>query len=112
MPTHHPHRLEHLRNGNADRLKVGKQKTMSGIEFVLIVFLTCVALFYGWKGFWWVCHKSAEQELEIQKAFYDQAKVPPKQPQVKQEQKPSFIPNTKLKPLDSLSRNGGLKRGS
>jgi hypothetical protein len=85
---------------------------MSGIELVLIVSLVCVALFYGWKGFWWVCHRSAEQELEIQKAFYDQAKVPPKTPQAKQEQKPSFIPNTKLKTLDSLSRNGGARRGS
>ena len=85
---------------------------MSGIELVLIVSLTCVALFCGWKGFWWVCHRSAEQELEIQKAFYDQAKVPPKHPQAKQEQKPSFIPNTKLKPLNSMSRNGGMRRGS
>jgi hypothetical protein len=85
---------------------------MSGIELVLIVVLASIALFFGWKGFWWVCYKSAEQELEIQKAFYDQAKVPPKPPRTKPSQKPSFIPNTKLKPLDSLSRNGGVRRGS
>jgi hypothetical protein len=72
---------------------------MSGIELVLIVSLTCVALFYGWKGFWWVCHRSAEQELEIQKAFYDQAKVrrSPQQKETKAEKKVLFIPNSKLK---------------
>ena len=85
---------------------------MSGTELVLIVVLASIALYFGWRGFCWVCHRSAEQELEIQRAFYDQAKVPPKHPQAKQEQKPSFIPNTKLKPLDSLSRNGGARRGS
>ena len=85
---------------------------MSGIELVLIVVLASIALFFGWKGFWWVCHRSAEQELEIQKAFYDQAKVSPKHPQAKQEQKPSFIPNTKLKSLEPLSRNGGAGLGS
>jgi hypothetical protein len=70
---------------------------MGGIELVLIVSLTGVALFFGWKGFWWVCRKSAEQELEIHKNFYDQAKVHPKPLQAKQDQRPSFIPNTKLK---------------
>jgi hypothetical protein len=97
MPRHP--QLEHLRNGSDNRQKAGERKTLSGTELTLIVVLAPVALLGGWKGFMWVCHKSAEQELQIQKSFYDQAKVRrrPQQKETKVEKKPIFIPNSKLR---------------
>ena len=81
-------------------------KTLSGTELILIVVLAPIALLGGWKGFMWVCHKSAEQELQIQKSFYDQAKVrrSPQQKETKAEKKPLFIPNSKLRNAEIKKR--------
>ena len=79
---------------------------MTGTELVFSVVLAFVCLFLLKRLFKWICYRSAVQELDMQKSFYDQAKVrrSPQQKETKAEKKVLFIPNSKLKKAEARKR--------